>query len=450
MSPATTESELLAPAILEKVKALVLALDRTIRSQRLYAENNPILVRHRQDLLRLFGEYLDANGECSFTVEPFEFLVSGASVYKNENEQESFAFKLFNDGIRSLTFKPGLTDQELVEFLTTLAAGLSAEKDDADAVTSFWEKEFEHIRYTVADLIIDGPNDQAQKSTDEKIEEILDPKMTQYHGAAEEYDEEVYQTVGSDELKITLNVVSVGAMFDNRTVLNGDELKEIQADIAECDQPERLVLDFVDMVLAVLQEETDKAEFQKALEALGTILDHNLANGQLQIAAMIMEQVHAFPARPIQMTKIDSHLLPNTLRSLWTPERVLLFFQALNLDPPPQAASIEKLIRLMDSNILPNILEHLPSIAQPHTRQVVAKAVASLHKGDIGIFTKLLSSRDSGTVQAGMEVLSHLKNEKVVDMLAPFIQRRDHPLRKEAIEVLRNYRSSKAYRLLLG
>jgi hypothetical protein len=433
---------------IEKAKAIILALDRTLRSRRLYAANNPILIRHFNDLFAQFQSYFSVYGEVTFRIEPFEFQVDGTTVYQNSNEQESFAFKLFNDGIRSLRFQQGLTDTELGEFLTALLEDFSDQNLEADSVTSFWEREFEHIRYTVADSIINEPLAD-EKSTDEKIEEVVDAKMAGYHGPATEPDDDAYEEFNAENLKITLNVNSVGQMFQNRVVLSEVDLKAIQDDLIECDREERLALDFVDMVLAVLMEEKDKVEFQKYLESLGSVLDQNLLQNHLHVAAMIMEQVHFFPKRPIHIAKVDPNFLSWALKILWPTPRLELLFTSLNQPGEVTPENIDKLITRLDPTSVPSFLNLIPTIVDPERRRVICHAVAKLHKGDIGIFTKMLSSPDQEVVRTGLEIVSHLKNDKVVDLMTPFVQRQSRMFRKESIELLKNYRSPKVYKILI-
>jgi hypothetical protein len=438
-----------APA--EGIKAIILALDRSLRSQRLYAATHPVLLRHRQELLALFSNQMEAHGDVELRVDPFRFFAGETVVYSNENQQESFAFRLFNDGIRSLAFRPGLTEQELGEFLEAMASTDSGSSDSgaSDSVTRFWEKEFDHIRYSVADALIDEPTVD-EKTTDEKVEEILDPKMNMYRGAGEESDEDAYQATGTEELKITLNMNGVGEMFSNRVVLTENDLKAIQEDLTECEQLERLALDFVDMVLAVLQEENDKAEFEKTLEALGTVLDHNLLQGEIRIASMIMEAVHDFPRRPIQMAKLDPALLSWTLKILWPAARIDLLFQSLSQQPKGTAEDVEKLFCALDPSAVPFLLNRVPSLPDPGLRQAACRGIAALHKGDVGLFARMLASREPQVVQSALEVLSHLKNEKVLDLIIPFIARGGGEHRKGAIELLSGYPNPKSLKLLYG
>lgn len=441
-------SDELTPSAIEDVTAIVRALDRGIRSRRLYAENNPTYLRHQQDLVSLLTQYLTAEDALTLMVEPYALKIGEATVYQNENQQESFAFRLFSDGIRSLAFETGLQESEITEFLSVISARQTDRaSENADAITLFWEKQFEHIRYSVADSILDEPTIE-QKSTDDTIEELLDPEMTMYQGADSPSsaleDEEV-----STELKPTLDPTSVGDMFQDRCVLAPEELAKIQIDLAESDKSERLILDFVDMLLAVLQEEDDSQEYDRIVTVLGTALDTNLRAGQFSIARMVMEQVHAFPKRASQANPDDPALLRRILKILWPAARVELFLQSCNQETVGGTEDLETLISLLDPNTIPQLLKQLGTIIDMSRRRILCRGIARLHKGDLGLFLPMLSSKETDTVRSGLYILSLMKNDKIVDLLPSLIQHTNQTIRKEAISILRNFRNPKAHRLLM-
>jgi hypothetical protein len=430
---------------LERVTKIIHSLDRSLRSRKLYSPGHQTLVRHQQELMSFMQSFLTDYGKLELFVEPFELKVGESVVYQNTQQQESFAFKLFNDGIRSIIFHEGLGDSEIADFLGAMASHQPEKETDRDAITLFWEKEFEHISYTVADSIVEEPTLE-QKSTTEKIDEILDPKMATYQRTAGDFEEEeVYQ-----ELKVTLNPVAVGEMFRDRCVLRPEELAKIQVDLAQCDKPERLVVDFVDMVLAVLQEERDAKEYDRIVEVLGSVLDNNLLQGQMKLAKIVLEQVHAFPVRPIELSKTDAMLLRRTLKILWPTERLDLLIQSLNQDKTSSAEDIEGLISLVDPTAIPHLLKRVPAIADLNRRRTLCRGIAKLHKGDLGVFIPLLSSKDPETLRAGLAILNAMSNEKVIDLLPMLIQHSDPLIRKEAIAILRNYKSPKAFRMLFN
>src|SRR5207249_4015321 len=65
-------------------------------------------------------------------------------VYSQDQRNESIAWTLYKDGVRSLTFKPGVEDAEIVRFLAVLqqAKNLQADAPD-DLLTLLWAEDFQ-------------------------------------------------------------------------------------------------------------------------------------------------------------------------------------------------------------------------------------------------------------------------------------------------------------------
>ncbi len=444
-----TQETTLAPEELERIGKIILALDRTVRSRRLYAANNPVLIKHQQDLMNEFNHYLSQKEDLSFVVEPYEFKVDQEVVYQNTHEQESFSFKLFNDGIRSISFKSGITTEEIADFVDALNSQMSGKESDSDSVTLFWEREFEHITYSVADSIIEEPTID-HKSTDEKMEELLDPNMTQYESTGDVAQEDVYDDLAYNDVKVTLNMGSVGKMFQERSVLTSDELEQIQTDISQSDRPERLILDFVDMLMAVLQEETEVADYIKALEAVGSVLDTNILQGNLHLARIIMEHIHQLPSRSIALKEKNPQAVAQTLKILWPKVRIDLFIQSINQGISASPEDVVFLVRSMGAAALPDLISLLPTVVSDHRRKEIGHGMASLCKaGDFEPFRPILSSRDPAMVRLGIFILSRIKSDKIVDLLPGLIKHPDPNVQRDAISVLQNHPSSKTFSILL-
>ena len=65
--------------------------------------------------------------------------------------------QLFADGIRKVQFKPGLTEQELRDFLAILLRDVSTLfGGEDDSLTALWDRRFEHVAYLAVDSFAEG------------------------------------------------------------------------------------------------------------------------------------------------------------------------------------------------------------------------------------------------------------------------------------------------------
>jgi hypothetical protein len=98
-----------------------------------------------------------AGDELVLKIVETELLWEGQVVYRQSNKNESLAWSLFKDGMRTLTIRRGAEMEELPRFLETVnkARFLPADAGD-DLLTLLWEQEFQHIRYYFVEFFGDG------------------------------------------------------------------------------------------------------------------------------------------------------------------------------------------------------------------------------------------------------------------------------------------------------
>ena len=66
-------------------------------------------------------------------------MTGEVAVYENENRSESLAFLFFKDGVREITFLPGIEGDEMERFLDVLQRARDLKPDADDLLTVLWE-----------------------------------------------------------------------------------------------------------------------------------------------------------------------------------------------------------------------------------------------------------------------------------------------------------------------
>ena len=125
-------------------------LDKVVRGMRLYEGKGALIERLMGDLELQFDAAL-AGGEVTVRVTPVG-LVNGMKPLAAAGEKTPrYLFRLFCDGVRELTFLPGIETKELMDLISVLNSETQA--DDEDLVTLLWKKEMRHIQYFAADTL---------------------------------------------------------------------------------------------------------------------------------------------------------------------------------------------------------------------------------------------------------------------------------------------------------
>lgn len=139
-----------------QVQTFVLALDKALRAQRLYGGRDSAFVTKLLDTLERELSELLARGAVQLGVCSLGFTWGERTLFTAgvDDIQLPWAFRLFCDGIRELTFEQQLRWDELLDFLDILSTNPRATEEDL--VTMLWERDFDGIRYYAADTFAAG------------------------------------------------------------------------------------------------------------------------------------------------------------------------------------------------------------------------------------------------------------------------------------------------------
>jgi hypothetical protein len=143
-----------------RVAELLTKTASTARSFLFYDARNETIHRFLADLIESFLTTLAAEERIALRVEPFQILFEGQPVYLNRDRERSLAFRLYRDGVRSLTFRKGFDWEELSRLLAALSiryTGVQQREDDV--VTLLWQAQFEHLDIQAVEGIV--PEDDA-------------------------------------------------------------------------------------------------------------------------------------------------------------------------------------------------------------------------------------------------------------------------------------------------
>lgn len=165
MCPAVTQSGVLRAIDRHKLAvAFVQSLDKLMRGMRLYEGEGP-LVRKLLELAMGTSERMLDEGEITFRLAPFGLLYSGKKVTEDDDQLSKAIFRLFADGIRELSFLPGLDRAGLIGFVNVLRTEPKAGEDDM--TTLLWKRGFTHVRHYATDSF------QASGEVDESAVDTL-------------------------------------------------------------------------------------------------------------------------------------------------------------------------------------------------------------------------------------------------------------------------------------
>jgi HEAT repeat protein len=139
------------PAVLEQAKEILVLLAHTFSAMKLFPDHHSTVLNFQNDLFHKLERYINDQGGLELGIRENAFEVGGARAFYDENVLRSLPYIFFKDGMRTLSFLPDLTREELVAFLNTVKEISNLPADVGDIVDALWEKELAHIQYFAPD-----------------------------------------------------------------------------------------------------------------------------------------------------------------------------------------------------------------------------------------------------------------------------------------------------------
>ncbi|HVI23396.1 MAG TPA: hypothetical protein VM691_07925, partial [Myxococcales bacterium] len=125
-------------------------LARTLKRISIYRHASAQHATFVEPVLATFGEVLARKPAVTIGVEPGSLSFEGGAIYTEPPREWGLCFRLHRDGIRTITFKRGLTAKELLHFMRVALPdpqGAQAASRE-DAVTELWKADLASIEYT--------------------------------------------------------------------------------------------------------------------------------------------------------------------------------------------------------------------------------------------------------------------------------------------------------------
>ncbi|MEJ2722902.1 MAG: hypothetical protein P8181_17455, partial [bacterium] len=140
----------------EKTRAVFTSLSKLVLGRKIYARNNPTLIKFANEFDAALHDFFIDNDELVVAVDKFVIRHGDHVVYENDRRDESIAFLLHKDGIGELSIQSTVTPEEMEAFVELIKDEVRNTSQEEDVVTKLWKADFDHISYRVLDEYLVG------------------------------------------------------------------------------------------------------------------------------------------------------------------------------------------------------------------------------------------------------------------------------------------------------
>jgi len=416
----------------QQVEELMQVLSKGIRATQLYLPNNPVYQRAVDNIRAAFRQIWQATDDLVFDVGETELRWEDNVVYSQDQRNESIAWTLFKDGVRSVTFRPGVEETEIVRFLGVLqqARNLQADAPD-DLLTLLWAQDFQFVAYTFRELATENA------VPIEKGETIPSTPPTQIqHRVQEEAPPKREGLVSIDDFDTTLYFLEDGEV----EYLKKDVDREYSQDLR------RNVLSMLFDLLELQTYGTVRAELISIVE---NFIPYLLGAGDFRSVAYILRETRAILQRAREIIPEHRKTLEGLPSRLSQRDALSQLLQSLDeAAMHPTEEELSELFQELSPEALPTLMGWIAKLHNERVKDLVQAAAARLAQANAGEVLKALRSEDSGAQLEMVKLAGRLKLPGAPEGMEPLLASSDRPLKLAVVEALTAIASPSALRLL--
>jgi HEAT repeat protein len=371
--------------------------------------------------------------ELVFDVDETQMRWEDAVVYSQATHSESIAWTLFKDGVRSLAFKRGVEDGEIVSFLGVLqqAKNLQADAPD-DLVTLLWAQDFQFISYTFRELA----SENAVPIEASEIVHETPPSEVRQHVAEEAPPARPAGLISIEDFDTTLY------FLDDREIdyLRGEVEREYAQDLR------RNVLSMLFDLLELQSYGTVRAELISIVE---NFIPYLLGAGDFRSVAFILRETRTIQQRARELIPEHRQTLATLPARLSQRDALSQLIQSLDeAAVQPTEEELGELFQELRADALSTLMSWMPKLNNENVKPLVGSAAMRLAQAYPAEVLKALAIEDPPAQLAMVRLAGRLKLAGAADGMERLLQTTDHSLKLAVVEALTQIASPSAMRLL--
>jgi hypothetical protein len=428
------------------VRELFVVLGKALRAFQLYDENNPVRQRFVESLRQAFIHLWKDFEKVTLSVEEDRILLDEDEVYKSDNRGDSLAFLFFKDGVREITFLPGLESEELNRFLGILQRARKLLPEGDDLLTVLWEEELQFFQYQYVDFLAEGvglPMSGGGNSKQE-LQNVLDQELGEAAQEGEEGEEEEpgkrgeaaqpapAKTVNKDDFNPTLYSLDPREM----QLLQAELHKEVHRDLRN---------DVLSALFDRLEEPANPGRQAEILEVLATLLPNFLSRGALAAATRVLEELRKLEVMPGVFNEALLDRSRAILDEVSAPAAIGELIQSLydgTLRASPQ--QLAAFLRFLRAGALFPLLRASETVDHKELQAVLRASVKGIAERNRGAVVRLLGESDPVVASGAARLAGDMQIAEAGPSLAGLLAHPDPSVRMAAVEAAVSLKASTA------
>jgi HEAT repeat protein len=405
-----------------QVQELIRTLVRGQRAFQMYLPNNPIYHKAVDRVRVAFRPIWAATDELVLQVAETDFVWEGMTVYQEISKSESLAWQLYKDGMRVLTFKDGVQDEEIVRFLQTVNQVKLLPTDAADDLrTVLWEQDYQHLTYRFTDILegLEGlePSGDGMPSTP--------PDALQ-----EEVRQDVQEAAPAAQRP---GVVDLDEFDSTPYFLDESEIDFVRQEV-EKEYHRDLRTSAFNALFDVFEQQHDRAVREEIVGILDTLFPNMLNAGEFKACAAVLRETRALAERADDGFRERLAVFDAQLSE---PSVVSQMLQSLDeAATPPREEDVVEILQELQPRALETLFVWLPKFNSGPLRRLVSDVAGHIGERHPAEVVRLLQDPKNEGLSSAIALAGRLKLEPAIPGLANALNHDEADTRFAVVEAL--------------
>lgn len=406
------------------VTQLLKSLDRASKNVRTFGHKNTVAQKFFGQFYTDLTTHLSQFDVLTFVVQREGLFFKEESVYESQtgDASENFAFKLYSDGIREITFHYGIEEEDVLFFFDALwdTVGTAGTEDD-DIVTRLWTKNLPTLSIVTADEVM-------------KISELDDVLTPQGKAPLDNSLKEIVAEANAKATKESADSSRKAKLTSGVTgyEVSEEELAALAKEIA-AESGRDSMLFILDILTAVLSSEQSPDLLNKLIEIYEDILKSLFQGGHWQIAEHVLGLLYEAEAIRTDLSDEHKEKIRRLQDQIGGREFVDLIGNYLNTAETPRTDGLSTIFLMMKPSSSPELCALLGNLEQPAHQTLVVNALFELAKETPEVLAKHLSDRRQTFVRNLLGILTRWNDPRMADYVEKIFRYPDPLIRREAI-----------------
>ncbi|MDA8079774.1 MAG: HEAT repeat domain-containing protein [Nitrospiraceae bacterium] len=398
---------------LRKVKDIVQSFQKSKKILRMYPANNPIYLTTLENDHKRFKEFFYYRDELTLKIRQNEMFFDAEQVYFNPDKDDNLSLFFFKDGLRELTFRKGLSYEELEDFFKIISLDFNSEVLDDDIVTLFWEKDFQNIHYVVDETVLSDDEEYEARAMQE-----LEKKETEEDNLLKAYEDAFREEEVTKEASIV--------------PLSDKDLQLLLKDLEKDSQDKASKL--VDLLLEVFRTQSPN-DYDDLVSFFGNAFEYIIQRGNIQTAAQTLSALKQFAEQKQTDEEARRHVRKIVLMA-GSEAVIMLLGEVLDSGLEIEEKLFEDFVKHLDKNAIVPFMKILGELKSIHARKLVIDALILLGTKDIVTLARGLNDSRWYVVRNIIYILRKIGDKRAVDYLLKTVRHGDIRVKKEVIRAL--------------